>query len=47
MNQTQTPFAAVIGLDWADLKHDFCLSISDGAPLEYGQFQHTVESIAQ
>lgn len=45
MNQSDNAFTAVIGIDWADTKHDFCLSISNGQTLEYGQFDHTVESI--
>lgn len=34
-------FAAHIGLDWADDKHDFCLRGISSQEIEYGKFQHT------
>ena len=39
-------FAAVIGIDWANAKHDFCLHTAGSSQCEYGQFRHTVEDIA-
>ena len=33
-------FAAHIGLDWADKKHDFCLQTAGSEALEYGTFCH-------
>lgn len=45
MKQISTNFAAHIGLDWADRKHDFCLKTADAADLEYGTFVHTPETI--
>ena len=45
MKQFPTPFAAFIGLDWADQKHDFCLKYTDPDSLEYGVFKHTPEAI--
>ena len=40
----QQGFAARIGLDWADSKHDICLQ-ADGGPLEYLVLQHSPEAI--
>jgi len=45
MKQNPTNFAAFIGLDWADTKHDFCLKVIDSEALEYDIFQHTPEAI--
>lgn len=38
-------FAAQIGLDWADTKHDFCLQPGNGGPREFGRFAHQPEQI--
>ena len=40
-------FAAHIGLDWADEKHDYCLRVAGSQTLEYGIFEHTPALIAQ
>ena len=40
-------YAATIGLDWADQKHDFCLKSSATDKLEYGTFKHSPESIEE
>lgn len=45
MKQISPHFAAFIGLDWANQKHDFCLKCTDSESLEYGVFQHTPEAI--
>lgn len=45
MKQIPSHYAAYIGLDWADQKHDFCLKYNDTENLEYGVFKHTPESI--
>jgi transposase len=45
MKQLHSQFAAHIGLDWSDQKHDFCLASSDSGTSEYGTFDHTPESI--
>ncbi len=45
MKQIPTNFAAQIGLDWADTKHDFCLKSSDCNNFEFGVFEHTPEAI--
>ena len=37
----ETSFAAHIGLDWADEKHDYCLRSVNSSLLEYGKFKHT------
>ncbi|NQY63574.1 MAG: IS110 family transposase [Alteromonadaceae bacterium] len=38
-------FAARIGLDWADVKHDYCLRDELNQKIEHGVFKHTPESI--
>lgn len=38
-------FAAYIGLDWADTKHDYCLQEAGSTKQEYGQIKHSPESI--
>jgi hypothetical protein len=38
-------FAARIGLDWADEKHDYCLRGATSQMVEYGSFKHTPASI--
>ena len=40
-------FSAFIGIDWADMKHDFCFQAADGGQREFGCFAHQVESIDQ
>lgn len=40
-------FAAHIGLDWADEKHDYCLRAASSQTLEYGIFKHTPALIEQ
>ena len=38
-------FAAIIGVDWADKKHDICLFVSADEALEYSVLPHTPEAI--
>src|ERR687887_73873 len=38
-------FAAFIGIDWADAKHDGCLQAAGTAKREYCQLEHTPEAI--
>ena len=38
MKQNTSDYAATIGLDWADQKHDYCLQVSGSDELEYGTF---------
>ncbi len=38
-------FAAVIGLDWSDRKHDVCLQSADQQRREFGVIEHSVEAI--
>ena len=39
-------FAALIGLDWADRKHDVALRVPDAERVEMSTFQHDPQSIA-
>ena len=38
-------FAAFVGLDWADRKHDVCLSVGDSKKVEYAVIKQTPEAI--
>src|ERR671925_1758021 len=38
-------FAAFIGIDWADAKHDVCLQTAGSAKRECFQLEHTPEAI--
>ncbi len=40
-------FAAYVGIDWADAKHDICLLAADGNTPEYTVLKHTPEAIDQ
>ena len=42
---SHTHYAALIGLDWADKKHDVCLMLPNTGKFEYSQFAHTPEAI--
>src|SRR5215475_13037288 len=46
MTQSATDtFAALVGIDWADAKHDVCLQAADSAKRECFQLEHTPEAI--
>ena len=38
-------FAAFVGIDWADAKHDGCLQVAGSAKRDYCQREHTPEAI--
>lgn len=38
-------YAAIIGIDWADKKHDLCLQIPSADTLEFSTLSHSAESI--
>src|ERR671923_2352088 len=42
---SHTAFAAFVGLDWADAKHDVCLQTAGSATCECFQLEHTPEAI--
>src|SRR5438876_6125417 len=42
---TPDTFAAFVGIDWADAKHDGCLQAAGTAKREYFQLEHTPEAI--
>lgn len=47
MDQNNQTFAAYVGIDWADQKHDICLTSSiDGTP-EYKQIKSTPEALTE
>src|SRR6266581_3375351 len=45
MNATTTSFAATIGLDWADQKHDLWLRPADGGKAEHVLLEQTPEAL--
>lgn len=46
MNETDEPrFAAFLGIDWADRKHDICLQAADSDALEFAVITHSAEAI--
>jgi transposase len=46
-SQSDLSFAAYVGIDWADRKHDFCLQAADSDQRESGVVAHTPEAIVQ
>ena len=42
---SMTKFAATIGLDWADQKHDLWIQPADGSKAEHRQLEHTPEAL--
>ena len=44
--QTKEPYAAFIGLDWADQKHDYYLSVVGTDTIECGTLASRPESVA-
>ena len=45
MNTSSSQFAATIGLDWADQKHDLWLRPTDGSKAEHLQLEQTPEAL--
>ncbi len=45
MNAELSQFTAVIGIDWADAKHDICVQSSDSDARELSRISHNVEKI--
>jgi transposase len=45
MPQQPTEFAAFIGIDWADKKHDFCLQVAGESKRERGVLEHRPAAI--
>lgn len=46
-SQADASFAAYVGVDWADSKHDFCLQAADSDRREPGVVAHTPEAIIE
>jgi transposase len=42
---TLSEYAAIIGIDWADKKHDICLKLPDSPSLEFSILTHSAEAI--
>ena len=45
MNKNTIEYAAYIGLDWADRKHDICLKTNEAEDFEFDVIEHTPEAI--
>ena len=43
--KTLDHFAAIIGIDWADRKHDLCLRVTGSEALEYSVLPHSPKAI--
>jgi transposase len=43
---TEAGFAAFVGIDWADVKHDVCLQAVGSKAFEFSSLEHTPEAIA-
>src|SRR5215469_7991020 len=41
----EPPFAAFVGIDWADQKHVWCLQTVDSEKRESGELEHTPEAV--
>jgi hypothetical protein len=46
-SQPDTEFAAFIGIDWADAKHDICLQVADTEKREFDVLVHRADAIEQ
>jgi transposase len=44
---TEQPFSALVGIDWSDRKHDFCLQAAGSQHREFGVLAHCPEAIAR
>jgi hypothetical protein len=42
---TMQPYAAFVGIDWADTKHDICIQSADSLRREFAVIPHKVEEI--
>ena len=42
----QPSFTALVGVDWSDRKHDFCLQAAGSPQREFGVLVHSPEAIA-
>jgi hypothetical protein len=42
----EPPFAAFVGIDWADRKHAWCLQAAGGMQRESGEVEHTPEAVS-
>ena len=47
MNDMKVKFAAYVGLDWADKKHDVCVQVGEADERHYYVIEHTPEAIEQ
>jgi hypothetical protein len=45
MQSTSDTFAAFVGIDWADAKHDVCLQAAGSTKRECFQLEHTPEAV--
>ena len=45
MNAELSQFTAIIGIDWADAKHDICVQVADSDARVFSQIPHKVDKI--
>ncbi|MGA9665792.1 MAG: IS110 family transposase [Gallionella sp.] len=46
-SQSTLSFTAFVGIDWADVKHDFCIHAAGSDRHEFGTMDHSPEAIAK
>ena len=45
MNTELSQYTAIIGIDWADAKHDICVQATDSDVREFSRIAHKVDKI--
>ncbi len=45
MNAELSQYTAIIGIDWADTKHDICVQATDSDAREFSRISHKVDQI--
>jgi hypothetical protein len=45
MQEEVSEFAAFVGIDWADRKHDICLQVSGADAVELSVIEHRLKAI--
>ncbi len=47
MNTELSQFTAIVGIDWADAKHDICVQSHDSDTRVFSRISHKVEDIEE
>jgi hypothetical protein len=46
-SQSNNSYAAYVGIDWADTKHDICIQAADSEDREFDCIQHKPDKIEE